>query len=65
MLCLHLLQAALVYINTLMIQQALAENHDLVLGTTDRRALTPLVYSHVDPYGTFKLDLDTRLALAT
>lgn len=48
-----------------MIQQALAENHDLVLGPTDRRALTPLVYSHVDPYGTFKLDLDTRLALAT
>jgi hypothetical protein len=27
----------------------------------DRRALTPLIYQHVNPYGTFHLDLDSRL----
>ena len=27
----------------------------------DRRALTPLFYGHVTPYGTFHLDLNTRL----
>ena len=60
-LCLHLLQAALVYVNTLMIQQALAEQHELTL---DRPPSPhPLTYSHVNPYGTFNLDLDTRLAL--
>lgn len=31
----------------------------------EARGLTPLVYSHINPYGTFKLDLNTRLALAT
>jgi hypothetical protein len=47
-----------------MIQQVLDERHDtLVLNDIDRRALTPLVYSHVNPYGTFKLDLDTRLPI--
>lgn len=64
-LCLHLLQAALVYINTLMIQQILDEAHDpFTIDSIFRRALTPLTYSHVNPYGIFNLDLDTRLALA-
>ena len=62
-LCLHLLQAALVYVNTLMIQQTLADQNDIILDNTDLRALTPLTYGHVNPYGTFNLDLDTRLAL--
>ena len=31
------------------------------LGDEDRRALTPLFWTHVNPYGTFRLDLDTRL----
>jgi TnpA family transposase len=63
-LCLHLLQAALVYVNTLMIQQVLDDNTAAVrLDAIDRRALTPLTYSHINPYGTFKLDLNTRLAL--
>ena len=29
----------------------------------DLRALTPLIYAHINPYGTFKLDLDQRLKL--
>jgi hypothetical protein len=27
----------------------------------DLRALTPLIYHHVNPYGVFALDLDKRL----
>ena len=54
MLSLHLLQVSLVYINTLMIQQVLAEpawQGRLVVA--DLRALTPLLWAHVNPYGTF------------
>jgi hypothetical protein len=29
----------------------------------DRRGLTPLVWSHVSPYGTFDLDMARRLDL--
>ncbi len=29
----------------------------------DLRALTPLIYSHVNPYGRFDLDMNTRLAI--
>jgi hypothetical protein len=29
----------------------------------DLRGLTPLIYTHVNPYGTFSLDLAERLAL--
>jgi TnpA family transposase len=61
-LCLHLLQAALVYVNTLMIQNVI-DDHAVALDDTDRRALTPLTYSHVNPYGTFDLDLTTRTYL--
>lgn len=64
MLTLHLLQVCLVYINTLMLQQILAERDwENRLTTEDLRALTPLTYAHVNPYGTFRLDMDSRLAL--
>lgn len=64
MLALHLLQNCLVYINTLMIQRVLAEPEwARRLTEDDLRALTPLFYTHVNPYGTFELDMDTRLAL--
>ncbi len=54
MLALHLFQISLVYINTLMIQQVLAEpTWQGRLTTTDLRALTPLKWLHVNPYGTF------------
>ncbi len=64
LLCLHLLQVSLVYINTLMLQQVLRAPHwqDRLL-PEDIRALTPLFFEHVTPYGIFRLDLDERLAL--
>ena len=33
------------------------------LTTEDLRGLTPLIYGHVNPYGTFRLDMSTRVAL--
>jgi TnpA family transposase len=64
MLALHLLQISLVYVNTLMIQEVLAEPAwEARLTSDDRRGLTPLVYQHVSPYGVFDLDLTTRLPL--
>ena len=65
MLALHLLQNAMVYINTLMIQQTL-DRSDWAnrLTAPDRRALTPLIWEHLNPYGRFELDMTARLALA-
>ena len=40
---------------------SLADQHDIILRKTDLRVLTPLTYSHVNPYG--NLDLDTLLPL--
>jgi len=63
-LALHLLQIALVYINTRMIQHVLVENRWLAhMMPEDLRALTPLIYNHVNPYGTFRLDMHQRLSL--
>ncbi|MGI9145553.1 MAG: transposase, partial [Chloroflexota bacterium] len=63
-LSLHLLQSSLVYINTLMLQRVLTEPAWMAgMTTDDLRGLTPLIYTHVNPYGTFSLDLDERLAL--
>ncbi|MCP3679657.1 MAG: Tn3 family transposase [Gammaproteobacteria bacterium] len=61
-LCLHLLQASLVYINTLLIQEVLStpEWKDK-LTNIDKRALTPLLHAHINPYGLFPLDMDARL----
>lgn len=65
MLALHLLQISLVYVNTLMIQDVLRDQTWLArLTPEDYRALTPLIYSHVNPYGTFQLDMTTRLPIA-
>jgi TnpA family transposase len=64
MLSLHLLQISLVYINTLMIQQVLADRAWLDrMAPDDWRALTPLIYAHINPYGTFELDMQKRLQL--
>jgi TnpA family transposase len=63
-LALHLLQISLVYINTLMIQQVLADQAWWERMTPrDLQALTPLIYTHINPYGTFTLDMNTRLDL--
>ena len=63
-LCLRILQAALVYVNTLMVQdvltgQAWADR----LTAEDRRGLTPLFWAHVAPYGEVRLDMGRRLSL--
>jgi len=63
-LALHLLQMVMVFINTVMIQTVLQEPAwKGVLTVEDYRALTPLVYGHVNPYGLFQLDLDQRLQI--
>jgi TnpA family transposase len=64
MLSLHLLQVSLVYVNTLMIQQVLAEPACRGrLTAADLRALSPLKWQHINPYGTFILNLKERLPL--
>ncbi|MEL6555239.1 MAG: Tn3 family transposase, partial [Cyanobacteria bacterium J06621_11] len=64
MLCLHLLQISLVYINTLLIQQVLADPEWMHrMGPDELRALTPLIYAHVNPYGAFRLDMAERLPI--
>jgi TnpA family transposase len=64
MLGLHLLQNCLVYVNTLMIQRVLGEPAWVDrMGPPERRALTPLFWGHVNPYGLFRLDMATRLPI--
>ena len=62
--CLHVLQAAVAYVNTLLVQDILAEPAWAdVLTAEDRRGLTPLFWTHVAPYGEVKLNMAKRLAL--
>ena len=64
-LSMHLLQSCLVYVNTLMVQEVLAEPKWYNRMTEeDWRGLTPLFYLHVNPYGIFELDMTTRIPLA-
>lgn len=64
MLALHLLQISLVYINTLMMQQIFTDDVWFERMTPeDFRALTPLTYAHINPYGKFELDMQQRLHL--
>lgn len=64
MLALHLLQSALVHVNTLLIQEVLADAKWAdKLTDADRRALSPLFWTHVNPYGRFELDMNSRLDL--
>jgi TnpA family transposase len=65
MLALHPLQISLVYVNTLMIQRVLSDPpwSERRLTTEDLRALTPLLYGHVNPYGIFRLDMGARLPI--
>ncbi len=64
MLTMHLLQASLVLVNTLIIQQIVAEPEWAErLTDRDRTALTALIWSHINPYGTFHIDMNTHLGL--
>lgn len=66
MLCLHLLQVCLAYLNTLLIQDVLKDDFwQNRLTSEDFRALTPLIYQHINPYGLFELDMEQRINLAT
>ena len=63
MLCMHLLQVSLIYINTLMLQEVLSESSWLDRMTPeDWRGLTPLGYAHVT-YGHFACDMNQRIQL--
>lgn len=63
-LALHLLQMCLVYVNTLMLQRVLAEpTWWNPMRPEDFRALSPLIYAHINPYGVFDLDMSTRLPI--
>ena len=63
--CLHLLQVCMVYINTLLIQEFLSDPAWAnKLTPEDKRALTPLIHAHINPYGLFPLDLYKRLIIA-
>jgi TnpA family transposase len=58
---LHLLQNCMVYINTLMLQQVIAELHWMDrLTARDLAALTPLILEHVNLY--CRIDLDMNAA---
>jgi TnpA family transposase len=63
-LALHLIQNCMVYVNTLLIQRILSEEEWFnSLEKEDFRAITPLIYIHINPYGDFKLDMDKRIDL--
>ncbi len=64
-LSLHLLQAALIYINTLMIQDILAEPAwPGILTDEDKRGVNPLFTSNMTPYGEVKINMTSRLDLS-
>ena len=64
-LCLHLIQISLALVNTLMLQDVLAEDQwKNSMKQEDWRGLTPLFYQHVNPYGRFTLDMTQRIPLS-
>ncbi len=66
LLCLHLLQVCMVYINTILIQTALSDpKWASLLTPEDWRALSPLFHGHINPYGLLSLDMNTRIIIET
>lgn len=64
MLCLHLLQTCISYLNTLLIENLFLDEYWWKLfKKEDYRALTALFYSHINPYGSFEVDLTKRLII--
>ena len=62
--CLHLLQVAMGYINTILHQDILSTPEwEGVLTKEDHRALNILFHGNINPYGLFPLNLDTRLGV--
>ena len=61
-LCLRVAQASITYLNTLLIQDILADG-SIELTEEDRRGITPLFWSHISPYGEVKVDMTRRISL--
>ncbi len=54
----------MVYINTLMMQRILTKPEwEMRMTPNDFRAITPLVWEHINPYGRYELDMESRLAI--
>jgi len=65
MLALHLLQSAAVLVNTMLMQAVLDEpTWSAKMTAEDRRAMTPLFWANINPYGEIHLDMGRRLGLA-
>lgn len=63
MLCLHLLQVSLIYVNTLMLQEVLSEpDWSERMTPEDWRGLNPLGHAHVT-YGNFDCNMKKRIKL--
>ncbi len=59
LLCLHLLQNAVILVNTMMIDKVIKEDGFFKQMTDDDfNSLTPLFTQNINPYGTFLLDLN-------
>jgi hypothetical protein len=57
-------RSGFVHINTLTIQRVLSEpDWAQRMLPDDLRALTPLIYARVTPYGTFRIDMSKLLAI--
>ena len=62
--CLHLLQASMAYVNTIIFQNVLSRlEWQNILTPEDKCALNVLFHSHINPYGLFPLDLQKRLGI--
>lgn len=59
---LHLLQSAMVYVNSRMIQSIISDpNWNVELSDEDYRGLTPLIYTHINPYGRVEINMDKQI----
>ena len=64
MLALHLLHNCMVYINTLMLRQVLAQPQwPEKLTARDLGTLTRLIWEHANPYGWLELNMAARLPI--
>jgi TnpA family transposase len=64
--CLHLLQVCMIYINTMITQSVLSDpKWEKLLAPEDKRGLTPSFHGHINPYGLFLLDFETRIDFET
>ncbi|WP_433445322.1 Tn3 family transposase [Nonomuraea sp. CA-141351] len=64
MLSLHLLQSALVFVNTLLVQfRPQGPAWQKKMSDADKRGLSPMFWSNANLYGTIDIDMGRRLDL--